>query len=294
MKWFLVVLLSLLGFSCGRSSAQATSSPTEELRARTRQYLQLGKYGWEAYNDCDALLFASLSAVGHNREFDVVAAREPNDRWQRRPSMDCLSEGSTISRDMFMGLFVYAWHFKRLDIMEGIWDYGVSHGWKMGEDSNPLDTRTIFTPGLVGLTASLIYHLGGADHGERHIPQIYSTDPGFVSHLTLLHLYMNGEMVGSLTDSELHTVDKILEHMGNNPLPQALRSKYTDGNQSTAVRLLLNIWPEGRLPTGLDWSTEWRTQRSDSEIHPGTSATPHSGGDFLFVALIILGEVDSI
>lgn len=194
-----------------------------------------------------------------------------------------------------LGLFVWVWEFRRLDVAEAIWSYGSAHNWKMGDERNFAEhlDRVYFRPGTVALLAELIHSLGGENHWERSLLTVnpLSTAPGFQSHLTLLTLHLLGEMHGGLTAGELGTLQAILVHMQGNPLVHALLHRYTDGDQSEATRLLLETWPSDRLPTEQNWHEAWRTQRSDGDtgLLPGDSDKSHSGGDLLFVCRVILG-----
>jgi hypothetical protein len=287
--WLISARLVLFG--CGRSNhAQETSSDLSELKAVQATYLNLGKYGWEATDGgCDSLLWASLSAVAHNREFNVEAARQPDGSWLRRPEGNC---SSTISRDMLIGLMTYGLHFNRLDLMSDLYEYGRANDWKMGKETKPFENRTIMTPNLINLLARIVKHLGGRDYLVSYIPRTYDTDPGFVSHLTMLQIAMLGKMEGALTDREITALNKIKEHSNHNPLVHALLHKYTDGDQSTATHLLLSTWPKDRLPRYSDWSEQWRVQRSDGDVgfQPEVgNDKEHSGGDLLFVTALILG-----
>jgi hypothetical protein len=194
---------------------------------------------------------------------------------------------------MFMGLFTYAYHFHRLDIVEGIWSYGKANAWVMGEERAGPNNRTVLSPNMITLLANVIYGLGGADHPERKLLSTYDTAPGFPSHLTLLHIALLGSIHGGISDSELRALGAIAQHMGTSPLVHALIHKYTDGDQTEATRLLTSIWPRDRLPTDRDWAESWRTQRSDGDsgFLPGSDDTPHSGGDFLFAAGVVLGPI---
>jgi hypothetical protein len=195
---------------------------------------------------------------------------------------------------MFVGLLNYIWQFKRLDLAEGIWSYGQSTGWDMGEErADRLENRTILTPVTISLLAELIYELGGEDHGERHIPRVYSVVPGFTSHLSLLQIYLEGSMHGSIPESSLETLRAIRDAgAAGNPLVHALVHRYTDGDQQVATELLLTGWPADRLPTSNDWCEHWRVQRADGDksLQPCSEGHTHSGGDFLLVAALILGR----
>lgn len=293
----LPLLILLFSSACARhrSPAQETTSPTEQLQAQFETYHSLAPSGWASFSSCDSLLFVSLQQVGLDKTTEIETARNDVGEWFRSPALaqdQSLCEND-ISRDMYTGLFVYIHHFKRLDLAEGIWDYGTDHAWVMGEDRSAVpDGRTIFTPNMISLLAELIHDLGGGDHPERFLPAVYSTEPGFPSHLSLLQLYLQGEMQGGLTDGELAVLRTIRGTMTLNPLVHALLHRYTDGDQTEATRLLLTIWPRDRLPTQADWSEDWRLQRADGDsgFLPGSGNAPHSGGDFLFAAAIVLGK----
>lgn len=297
---YLVILVTSILFACGgkKHPPVVTISNTEALQVQYSKYLEMANYGWNAYGNMgDGLLFASLSAVAVNREFDVESARDEYGQWYRKP-VDVFRtspNSSTISRDMFMGLFVYALHFRRLDILQDVARYGRENGWVMGQEDKLFETRVIFTPATRSLLGQIIQHLGGPDSelGEI-IPVPINTDPGFVSHLGMLQLLMLGKIQGYLTSSQKASLKQILTHSSQNPLAHALYHKYTDGDQSEATRLLLSIWPADRLPTSQDWCEEWRIQRSDNDtgFNPcNDKQLQHSGADFLFAAGVVLGHI---
>ena len=265
-------------------------------------YMKYSPAPWNHFGSSgDGLLFACLLAVGQNVEFPVEDAidlstgqvfRNPEFRTGRVLG----PRESTISRDMFMGLFIYCLHFRRVDLIRKVISYGWKHFWKMGTENRKLDisflgrksqiladNRTIFTPGLILLIYALLAQLTGKTWVARmlvSIPQPMSSSPGYVSHLSMLHIYLNKRICGKLSTSDKSTLIKISSHMESNPLVWALL-----GNPMRALACL-NRWPQTRLPTKEDWSEEWRTQRSDGDsgltgISGNTS--PHSGGDYLFV-----------
>lgn len=287
----------LISNACGRHhESQETVQSLDDLSRQYSTYLRLVPAGWSPWDqECDSLLFASLQNVGESKQFDVEEARDSGGQWHRRPDWAACESGpndSTISRDMFMGLFVYITVNKRLDLAESIWDYGTAHNWKMGSD-NAVDNRTYFTPGMVQLLAKITSYLGGKQYkAELAIPQVYGSEPGFPSHLTMLHIYLNGKMDGQINNNQLDALRAIEKHSPDNALLRTLLSKYTDGDQSGALESL-RIWPTDRLPTNADWQSDWRTQRADGDpsFAPGTDSNPHSGGDFLFVAAILLGYI---
>lgn len=293
MRYLWVTLLLLLTACSNRFKPVETHTPVEALQAQYEVYHTLAKRGWDIEETCDALLFVSLGHVGLVEPGPVSDAQSEPGHWFRLPGPG-YAEGcsSDISRDMLMGLLVHMWKFRQLELAEQLWSYGASHGWKMGEERLEPNTRTVMSPAQIGLLAEMIHRMGGADHPERIIPALYDTSPGYTSHLTMLHIWLIGQMRGNLGSQEVSALRAILKHMDSNPLPHALLHRYTDGDQTAATRRLLDTWPEGRLPTSDDWCEHWRTQRSDGDtgFDPCSEGLTHSGGDFLFTAAIILGK----
>lgn len=296
--FLLILCLSLLACGRKREPARESSGPLDALRERRATYMSLAPSTWEVSHECDALLFGALMQVGLGEMGSIESAQSSPGRWHRLPGPDFAARcSSDISRDMLMGLFVWIWEFRRLDVAEALWVYGSDNNWKMGDERGSFSEhadRVYLRPGTIGLLAELVYQLGGENHWERSLLNVtpISTEPGFTSHLSLLTLHLLGEMHNGLTAGELSSLQTILGHMSLNPLAQALYHKYTDGDQSRAIELLLNIWPSDRLPTRKDWHEPWRIQRSDGDtgFQAGDSDELHSGGDLLFVCRVILGR----
>lgn len=290
MKYLFPIILCL-ACSHEKHPAQSGDSDLSMLKSQYDLYTSLAPKTWDEMDTgCDSLLFYSLLNVGMRREADVQSARDADGKWYRIPPPAQTGCSSDISRDMFMGLFTYIWQTKHLDWADQIWDYGVKHNWDMGEERKPGEVRTIFVPQTVGLLATIIKGLGGDDHPEKNYPNIFDTQPGFSSHLTLLHIRLLGLINGSISDHELSALKSIRSHMAGSPFLQYMLHHYTDGDLSEAIRDLTTIWPKDRLPSTLDWCEGWRTQRSDDDsgLKPCDHNQTHSGGDFLFVAGDIL------
>ena len=122
-----LILLTLLLSSCGWFGSHPAkfagmSELTAPLQERVAVYQEQAPRDWDAYQTCDALLFASLLQVGLGEPGRIEDAQGAPGQWFRLPDASHCS--SDISRDMFMGLFVYIWEFKRLDLAEKIWAYG--------------------------------------------------------------------------------------------------------------------------------------------------------------------------
>lgn len=302
---FLLATSLLLGCGLPHTKAPPPREVREQLLEMYSTYKELvgssrDQYGFVEFDECDSLLFSALlgSVVGG---FHLEAAELEPGRFVRRPVglyPPCYDEetgeGSDISRDMYTGLFFYLESAGRLDVLERIWTYGSENSWKMGRG----DERTVATPALIGLLARIIYKLSGGsiDHVERHIPQVWIPVPGYQSHLMMLQIALEGRLYGAISVDQLSALAKIIEISPTNALAHALLHKYTDGNQLVATELLLSQYPRHRLPSSEDWCEAWRVQRAD--LDPGLRPCPerkpgrnHSGGDFLFVVSLILGDL---
>ena len=259
-------------------------------------------------NSGDGLLFACLQAVARGVDFQVGDYFDSKGQVYRNPSMAVATyqlgpRESTISRDMFMGLFCYCLHFGRADILEKVAAYGWKHNWKMGRENRivelPIpytkwklrvkDNRTWFTPGLILLLYALLASLRGRPRLAKFLVNIWQpigSIPGYQSHLAMLHIYLNRRIRGKVVSWEHRVLDRILKHSPRNALALALR-----GWQDDARAELASQWPADRLPTRHDWTEEWRTQRADNDKgivwgEPG-NIKPHSGGDLLFVEHVL-------
>ena len=110
-----------------------------------------------------------------------------------------------------MGLLVYFLHFKRADLLAEL-AHRCMHSWgKMGTETKRVPIKV--GPSLLrcrkpeyGILPGLFASAGLLGLCSRQarlakllsfFPQAYSTAPGYVSHLTLLHLYLNRRILGT-------------------------------------------------------------------------------------------------
>ncbi len=307
MRFLLTGLISLLLLgACGPKHApQPAPAIPQALSDRAALYLSLQQAerdgdGFILTDSCDSLLFSALNgSVPGVGPIHIEAAQGDLGQWFRRPLSyaPCYSDSdpksSDISRDMLIGLMVYADVWSRRDIVENLFAWGSAHLWEMGRD-HTIGTA-LMTPDLIGVLAQTIEHLGGSHRAVEETPPLYNTTPGFISHLTLLEVLLYGRNHGSIRDLELSALRSIVAQEPQNPLAQALLHKYTDGDQSIALRLLQDTWPDNRLPNTADWCEEWRTQRADGDagFKPCSSGPvrAHIGGDYLFVFAVLDGNI---
>lgn len=308
VAWTLFILLSLVGCGKERHESKRFTLPSPALSDVVSLYkgLAIGQrddFGFiltdPADGRCDSLIFSALqgSVLG---PINIEAAQASPGEWRRLPLADgsCFDEdetgGSDISRDMMVGLLVYAQRWGRQDITRDLIQYAQDHSLRMGRDRKTLDTRTFLTPTLLSLIAQVDTQLGGPEHPVlTAVPQEYSETAGFESHLSLIKVLIVGRIYGSLGDKELDLLRVVTARSPGNALAQALLHRFTDGDQTVAAGLLLSVWPSTQLPTSADWCEPWRTQRADGDTgltpcnFPGIVPRIHPGGDLLFVADVI-------
>lgn len=291
MKLLSCLFFLLLLGACERSKPKDTepSTPDPRLLAKYETYVALA--GSVDENDCDWLLFASLNEAGGGKAADPERARGSNGQWYRTPAQDCYPDrsGSTISRDMFLGLFWWALVHDRRDVLEQVQDYGALHGWVMGEGEL---SRTVLTPNIQLVLADLIREMGGKDYNPGRFEPDYPPVTGYEAHLSAIIVGLRA-VSGSGSEMGYDAARKLVSRQPRNAFFQAVLGLYT-GDQTAATELLLNEawWPADRLPTSADRCEPWLTQRDEGESWlpcPDENLT-HSGGDFMIAAALALGK----
>lgn len=305
-----LAFFAMLTISCGEKKKVADPSPSnEELLAALAPKYDLYEEFLEEKRDingfvhtesCDALLFSALAGTGR-LNLTAEVARDEVGAWHRRPldypaCYPDLSQ-STISKDMFLGLFFYIWHKERRDLAEQIFDYGEANGWNMGEGD---ETRTRLSPGLQATLAEIIARLGGEDKKTyRAFPVIFTDiNRGFAAHLDVLHILLRGELFGFVTSENLNIVKSHLSRNDRNGFYAYVYHKFTDGIQTQAISSLMDetLFPADRLPTTADRKEEYLWQREPEKDWEPEAGEPreHPGADFYFLASQLFGYQDSL
>lgn len=281
-------------------------------------FAQRDDNGFVESQECDSLLFTGLLGCLPSTGVNIEAAHDYDGKWLRRPKtlppcydytdkwilkdrlvslykyykehgfdkegMKKIFEagGSSISRDMLVGLAWYAYANKRLDISESVIKYALSHKLIMGQGT---PTRTLMTPGLLSTYAWISYKLGGPSRWLiRHIPQSESKSVvDFQAHLSVLHILLRNKLTGKNNYKDL--LLKQAQRQPNNALFQ-----FAAGYVDAAKVLLANEkwFPKDRLPTAKDRDAQWLWQRDyGDDWLPYDSDKVHSGADFLFCYWLI-------
>lgn len=294
---FITFLLSalMLIWSCSTGKTKkAGPSSVEQLRSKVANYemwfsAKQDEFGFIETSTCDSLIFTGLS----NPRAKLTAAELEPGRWLRRPTTypECWSSGksrSEISRDGLLGVIWWSLENKDLGTLMRLWAYGENHGWIMAPGGWQ---HTIMSPAHISLLAQAIYHLSNGEHdyaARRFRYPYLAAGDGFEGHLQVIQLLIQRKVYGGMLETDKLIVKKLAENNPHNPL-----MAYMNGEHERAIGILLNTFPNGRVPNTSDWCATWYNEQSTS----GTGLTPcpeeareHSGGDFLFVAKLILKE----
>jgi hypothetical protein len=293
-----------------RDNKAEDSAPNEALAAKKAFYCEQGKrvLAERGFMDdrCDSLLFTSLFATACGG-VDLSAWEDPAlpGKWHRNPERDCYlpetgpnGSASSISRDMFLGLFHQLWKTKDLANTSEIVKYGENNKWVMGEakDDETLVSRCLFTPQLI----SLVYDLETAIKGRKLTNDPSSADAGplntgFRAHLDILRIHLSGLIRGGLTDSELATVEAQASRQPRNALFAALAAKYGKRSPEQAYAILLDesLYPASHLPTNGNRCINYLNSRDQDGADwlpcPEEGLKEHDGTDFVFAASILDG-----
>lgn len=286
--------------ACGSNKSKPPSDLDQQIEDKAAFYLSnadLDSQHWPRDTKCDGLLFASLYSISGGPSDPMLAF--DGERWHRHHEKDCYPNGSasSISRDMFDGLFLWVWKNKRRDVIEQVIQYGEEHtnalgGWVMGE-GDPF--RVSIRGSGQALAYEMRWRMGGADHAKRHLPQVYTEVTGYEAHLQALSILLIGLMRGGISDLELKVLKRSSEREPRNALFSALYHEYSDGDRMPAARILLDsaLFPTDRLPSSADRCEMYLWQRDDgADYRPCPERKlVHSGIDFLIAKAILFREL---
>lgn len=247
------------------------------------------EHGFVFSDECDSILFSCLMAIDPNIKFNIDVAFDPKTKmWHRRPcSKPCypVHSKSTISRDMFLGILYYAYFRRRLDIIEQVITYALSHCLNMGKGDL---SRTIMTPALLGTFAWASYRLGGPSRWLlRQIPLGLSENTtGYQTHLAVLH----GLIRNKLEKKDNH-LDLFRKHAKEQPMNALFQ--YAVGDLEKVYTIINNerYFPSNRLPNHLDRKPEYLWQRDCKEYVSGSESEIIAPADFIFMYNVLKYEL---
>lgn len=302
---FLSIFLTVVG--CGNSGInpkKPTANPVDVIIEKEKFYLNLirqkqDEYGFIEHSHCDSLLFSGLAVV-FGLQVKLQAAYDPEtDRWFRTPHKDCYRNdrtgqnhprrsASTISRDMFAGLFWAIHHTGSVVIAKRLIQYGENHNWIMGD--GPVD-RTYLTINF----QNTLRMLAGEDPDTSNDLWV---DPlkDHQRHIVALNIALRGEIKGHISDQMLTLIRDFSRYHSRNALYQYILHRYTDGDQSVAISILADnvLFPLERLPNSNDRCARWLWERAEEEgkWKACQEGKTHTGGDFLFISRLLKPDRD--
>lgn len=261
----LTLLLALaMATACGHRNDPENDQPsdrTAELRAaHATKLAELStivdpQWGWPAPADCDGLLWAGLACAA-GAKVDLSAAEYSPGEWHRRPPPACWTpnggdqgSASTVSGDMFQGVFACAWARKDAGMIERTAVYGEARNWVMGQPYPEAADRVLLRPNQVGMLGQLLFALSGGaiDKPYREWPGLYApVTADYARHLQALEVALRGEVDEQLhglalgiNDNQMAALQRLVDAEPLNPLFAAALGTY-NGQVGRAVELLLD------------------------------------------------------
>jgi hypothetical protein len=304
MRLLYIALLFLV--SCAKvNDSRQTESVSAQFNAKYETYKALVS-DFDSTN-CDWLLFQSLRDASVSRTGLVEQAEGEPGRWYRTPLHDCFPSGrskSDISRDMLLGLAVYLWQMGDAANAQEVIDYARDHDGVMGDgDVFRTDIRTPLLTTYKAITLrikdSSIPLPPATENPDPNAPSDLGLDDSldatllltdYRAHLAVLHIYLRGIIYGAISDFDRTMLRKQTERAPRNAFFQAVFHKFSDGNQTAAIDVLLDesLFPKDSLPTNAEFCTPYLWERDPNENwEPCETPKTHTGADFLFVAEII-------
>jgi len=278
--FFLIFLLAFLGCGDKREDKKPNkpNPPTllQKLNSKYDLYREASaghrdSHNWISNIKCDGLLFNSLWSIA-GISVDIMQARDETGRWFRHASRECFDlgqSGSSISRDMLIGLLHWIWVNERLDVIDDLIAYGEDNNWIMGEgDPTRIDVR----PGLMATFYELRFQLGGENSYKRRIPQAWQKptpfflavmEKGYRTHIHILHIFLRALITNNVNERELEILKYYHEREPLNALYFAVYKRFSDGDMTGPIELLVDdtYFPNDRLPTSAEYCTDYPFQR---------------------------------
>jgi hypothetical protein len=302
-----LLLTLLVACSATKHAPQATSNSLTDVLEKHDRYVEYAKamqdeYGWLP-SKCDGLLFNSLAAFS-GFPVNPLMAEETSGRFRRHPDFNDCKPGSgaksTISKDMFRGLWLWLWQQQDVETFRRIYEYGDLNDWVMGEaeDDESFYGRVLLTPAMIFELKKMIDALELKLTGIvwKSLEETFLRD-SYAAHLHILNIYAAAQINGKTDD--VKTLKAYAEREPRNALFQAIYHKYSDGDQTAAINILMDesLFPADRLPTSADNYCSgylWQRDMDEKDIagfeywkpcpHEGQT---HPGIDLMLVAKII-------
>ncbi len=294
LSWRLTAILPQKKTTVKRQYLRINAEELGKLLEKEKVYKKLNRIhqdddGFVHTDRCDSLLLSSLLASRKDYAIDIFSARDYDGYWHRRSTQhpECYPNHSksSISRDMLMGLLVYATFKERIgkDVLSTIQKQNYVMG--IGDPS-----RIMMMPSLERSFSKLI---GRKNLIANSYQPFNSSLKGYAVKLELLHIMCLGKIDGGISEDALKCLKNYSDSTKDNILSLLLSALYS-GNYSyllNAINLLQNqkLFPDNRLPTSNDRSVDWYwdVQNPNDVLPDNDEEKEHPGADFLFYMWVL-------
>lgn len=290
-----VCLILIPAFGCTKKNTpKETQNDLATLKQKVTEYRSLNagvadQFGY-VHSKCDGVGFTALCKIGGGCPMANIFASEDiltPGRWYRYPTHDCfpLESRSDDSNDHAIMRMLYFYVDNHRDVALRELSYLRSTGFELGRNDGSKEGKeaTDFAYPV------LLNQLAGR---STFITAINTT--GYINHLFALYALLDAELAGHMDPTALLAIRGLVKSQPRNAIYQAILHKYTDGDQTAAIAVLLDesLFPAHRLPTSADRCEEYLFQRDDgSDWKPCSEGRVHSGTDLLFASWVIVGNL---
>jgi hypothetical protein len=307
----LILLSGSFLFGCKRDNekSDAVFSLPQEFIDRGDFYCEASKEAYQekkyVHSKCDGAGFTSLYSTRCGGVDLSVFEDSATGKPYRSPTHDCFSTGaskSEYSRDMLLMRMVGAWRHKDLAWVNRMISYGEKNSWVICDaiDDATKIGRCVVSPSLYSVLYDMQSRLEGVAPSSLTLQKdedAVGLKDDFEAHLEVLKIWLEGEIYGAITDTQLMKLEGYAKRESENALFLAVYAKYSNGDFSNSLKSL-ERFPAGRLPNSSDWATEYLYQRSmmrdgapNKDWKPGPDASEvFSGTDYNFVIYVISGK----
>ena len=233
MKYLLLIFL----LSCGSHKGSDTD-PGTIIDAKEQEFI--ASFDATKIEPCDRLTFQALFDAYGKKTDDFYKFETAPGKWIRNYTLDCSvssESGSECSFDSELStLHALVGRGDKAGIGR-MQSYLAGNGWKCGSGSASVTDSSTLKPlisAALGLTA-----------GTLKTPVISD----FRGYLVANYLWLEGQIRGSISSTDLATLELLASQRLHEPFFQALYHKYSNGDQSYTESLLTdwqfdpNFWP---------------------------------------------------
>lgn len=271
--------------------------------------------GFIEYKKCDSLLFSSLYyAAGMDVNITMAQDKGTPGKWYRRNirHQQCYPafSGSSISRDMLIGLMVGAFMRSNFTILLDLYNYGKKHSWLMGEGALSrihLGSTLENTLALCLMNSKFSNEFNKLEFWQKLRIRISSFKPvvygkglkKYQLHLQALTVFLRVLAQGGFTNQDILAVrDGSRDYLNETNLlmiilyaatpnqSDNLNNIYASFHASAIVDRLSIIYPIYQLPSSDRIGSHWLWEGNERVTPPRDEeggGNYYSGGDILFL-----------